>query len=344
MSRRLRRSKRGKSSPGRAARNQWSASAPEQAPLRIDHLGDVEIFVTVAELASLAQAAEQMGLTRKTVQTRVARLETRLGRPLLQRGTGEFGLTEEGDRFVRHGRRILAEVRRAEEALITEEDAVEGTVRVGLCSAVAGTDEVLRVRDLLTAHPDLNIELLVSDHPLDLEEHRLDVALSIGPEPDSAYRAHRIAALADTVLAASPAYVAERGLPDDLEELSQHTTVRRVVAGHPESVWTLLDGEQEPHEVAVTGRLASSDSRVRHEAIRAGLGIGLVRRPNLARDVEAELLVPVLPAFRFAPVVVSIAYARATPHPNRVDTLVRFLDGMLAEQQAIGGDETMGAA
>ncbi|MEO0605723.1 MAG: LysR family transcriptional regulator, partial [Myxococcota bacterium] len=181
--------------------------------MRIDHLGDVEVFVTVAELGSLVEAADKLGFTRKAVQTRVARLETRLGRPLIDKGSAEFALTDEGQRFVRHGRRILAEVRRAEEALIPAEDVVNGVVRVGLCSDAAGAEEVARITDLLVAHPDLSIEIVVSDQPLDLEEHRLDVALSIGPEPDSVFRSHRIAALSDTVLAASPTYVAERGVP-----------------------------------------------------------------------------------------------------------------------------------
>ncbi|MEN0068494.1 MAG: LysR family transcriptional regulator [Myxococcota bacterium] len=310
--------------------------------MRIDHLGDVEVFVTVAELGNLNEGAEQLGLTRKTVQSRIARLETRLGRQLLRRGASDLALTDEGERFVRHGRRILAEVRRAEEALILPEDTVGGTVRVGLCSAVAGPDEAHRIADLLVAHPELNIEVLVSDSPLDLEEHRLDVALTIGPEPDSVFRAHRIAALADTVLAASPAYLADRGTPTEPADLGQHAIIRRVVGGQAESAWTLLDAEQEPHEVVVSGRFASSDARLRHEAIRAGLGIGLVRRPNLERDVDANLLVPVLPGYRFAPVVVSIAYARATPHPNRVDAIVRFLDETLASE---GVDDTsMGAA
>lgn len=339
---RVHRSKRGPSPIGRAARIQWSATASEQAPLRIDHLGDVEVFVTVAELGSTAEAAAQLGLTRKAVQSRVGRLETRLGRQLVQRGTTELALTDEGNRFVRHGRRILAEVRRAEEALILPEDRVEGTVRVGLCSAVAGAEEVARLTDLLIAHPELNIELMVSEEPLDLEEHRLDVALSIGPEPDSVFRAHRIAALGDTVLAASPAYVGERGLPATPEDLAQHTVVRRLVAGNPEGVWTLLDHEHEAHEVAVSGRFSSSDARLRHEAMRAGLGIGLVRRPNLERDVDANRLVPILPGFRFAPVVVSIAYARATPHPNRVDAIVSFLDELLSAEGL--DDESMGAA
>jgi len=339
---RLRRSKRGTSPAGRAARNQWTATASELAPLRIDYLGDVEVFVTVAELGSTAEAAEQLGLTRKTVQSRVTRLETRLGRQLVQRGSTDLALTDEGERFVRHGRRILAEVRRAEEALIVPDDVIEGTVRVGLCSPVAGADEVHRISDLLMGHPELRIEVIVSDSPLDLDEHRLDVALTVGPEPDSVFRAHKISALADTVLAASPDYLAEKGVPSEPSDLADHLVVRRLVGGSPESVWTLLDSEQDPHEVVVSGRFASSDARLRHEAIRAGLGVGLVRRPNLERDVDANRLVPVLPGFRFAPVVVSIAYARATPHPQRVDTIVRFLDEMLSGERV--DDESVGAA
>ncbi|MEO0601090.1 MAG: LysR substrate-binding domain-containing protein, partial [Myxococcota bacterium] len=115
-----------------------------------------------------------------------------------------------------------------------------------------------------------------------------------------------------------------------------------IVGGSPEDVWTLLDSEHEPHEVAVTGRIASSDARLRIEAVRAGIGIGLVCKPNLDRDIDANRLVPILPSFRFAPVVVSIAYARATPHPTRVDAMVRFLDELLSGERR--DDESVGAA
>ena len=343
MSRRQRRTKRGTSSlsVGPPA-SSGPPQASEQAPLRIDHLGDIEVFVTVAEVGSTAEAAERLGLPRKAVQSHVARLETKLGRQLLKRGTTSAELTEEGERFVRHGRRILTEVRRAEEALIVPEELVEGTVRVGLCSAVAGAEEVARITNLLIAHPELEIELVVSDEALDLEEHRLDVTLTIGPEPDSVFRAHRIAALSDTVLAASPTYIRERGMPADPGELAEHAVVRRLIDGIPERTWTLLDGDQDPHEVKVSGRFSSSDARLRHEAIRAGLGIGLVRKPNLVRDIDAERLVPVLPSFRFAPVVVSIAHARSTPHPSRVDAIVQFLDELLSGNHL--DDESIGAA
>lgn len=259
-------------------------------------LEDVRAFCTVAELGTVSAAARQLGETKGGISRRVTRLERRLGVALLARTPRAVTPTEEGAVFFA----------RAREALTWLEDAVEGArqsrhVPQGHLRVTAPMDFGLEVLPQIVvkfraSHPQITVELLITDTPLDLAANRIDLALRAqeGNLPDMGYRASAVARF-KVRLYASPRYLAGRDgaitAPSDL-------------AGHD----LLL-----PQEMCSPSQLVLTDHRGRRQTVEdrpvmragdfaslmrlasAGGGIGPIPVPVAAPAVEAGALVPILP-------------------------------------------------
>lgn len=252
---------------------------------------EMEVFTRVVERGGLSAAARASCLTPSAVSKLVARLERRLGVRLLVRTTRRLQLTPEGAAFYERSARILDEIAAAEKEAAAGA-APRGRLRVNASVHFAMAYLLPLVPDFLAAHPQMSIEVTITDRVVDLLEERADVAIRVGPMRDSQLVARKIAK-SRAMVVATPAYLARAGLPRTPEDLAHHNmlgfTFTRILEG-----WPFMDGEGGIVSVPPRGNAQVSDGIAMHQLALAGLGVARLAEFQVREDVAAGRLVPVL--------------------------------------------------
>ncbi len=296
-------------------------------------LNDIVVFTKVVETKSFTGAAEQLGLPKSTVSRKLAQLEERLGVRLVQRTTRKLALTDIGQAYYERASRIVADVMAAEQLVTDMQATPRGRVRV-----TASVDISTRVlgpvcADFLSKHPDVNVELDATDRIVDLIEDGFDVALRIGPLSESTLIAKRLCAL-DFVLCASPAYLAARGTPANVDDLDAHDRVLFTPSARIQS-WPLTRTEG-TYEFGRPARFASNNVGAIRGAALAGAGIALVPKFMVADDLTAGTLIGLLPEWTAGGNELFAVYPARQNLPPRLALFIDFLAAKMASCTQFG--------
>jgi len=190
----------------------------------MDRFESMAVLVTAVEAGSLSAAARRLGTPLATISRKVAELETHLNTRLLNRTNRRLTLTDAGQSYVAACRRILEEVGEAERAARGEYSAPKGDLLI-TAPVVLGRLRVLPVVvEFLRAYPEIDIRMMLTDGLVQLVENQVDLAVRIGELPDSSLVATRVGSIR-RVVCASPAYFAERGMPNRPDDLAAHSCI-----------------------------------------------------------------------------------------------------------------------
>lgn len=285
---------------------------------------DMAAFVQVVEKGSFAAAAKDLSLTPSAVSKIVTRLEQRLGIQLLTRTTRRLVLTEEGETYHLRCRDILAAIEAAESEVTSSGSHPRGHIRVNAGTAIGRHQLALLLPEFLAAHPDITIELGISDQQIDLVAENVDVALRAGPLADSGLVARRIAD-ARRVICASPSYLEKRGTPTRPADLPNHNCI--LIAGLPHLArWAFYTRDGIDH-IRVRGDLTTDNADVMVDLAIAGHGIIRMVDVHVARAVANGLLIPLLTKQHV--VDPTPIWALTPPGRNRVPRVRAFLDFLI---------------
>lgn len=267
----------------------------------------LRIFVTVAERGSFARSAEVLALARPRVTEAIAELEREMGVRLLHRTTRRTTLTGEGELLLDRAIQLLADADQTRDMFGGQDKAPRGRLRVDVPVALARSLIVPNLPSFRSAHPGIEIVLGVSDQPTDLIADGIDCVIRIGALPPSSL-VGRLIGRVDLVVCGSPAYLAERGTPKTMTDLSDHDTViyfsgrtRRPIE------WQLIDGGAE-HAVRTRPSMFVNDSEAMVACALAGLGLIQIPRVSVAEHLERGALVQVLADLSAVTRPVSILY------------------------------------
>ncbi len=256
----------------------------------IGRSGEMEIFATVVGKGSLSAAARVVGLSPSAVSRVIARLEDRLGVRLLIRTTRAIALTPEGEDYHRAALRILRDLDESEQH-IADQAAPRGRLRVSSTHAHGRKILVPLLGEFLARYPAINVDLSITDTRIDLIEERADVAIRIGPLPDSDLTARRLGDSARAVVA-SPAYLEKHGMPMVPEDLLRHNCIgfnfRRASPAWPFK----RDGEIFTLEPGGNIEVNNGDTVV--QLALEGIGIGRVGTFNVAHHLVDGTLIELL--------------------------------------------------
>ncbi|MFM9851968.1 MAG: LysR family transcriptional regulator [Sphingomonadaceae bacterium] len=244
-------------------------------------------FVSVADSGSFSVAANRLGLTQSTVSKQIAALEAHLTARLFHRTTRSLALTNEGSAFYESVQRALAAIDEAQ-ASIGPTAEVHGLLRVTMPLTLAESRLIAIIADFLADNSQLQIDLSVSDHPLNLVADNIDIALRVGRLVDSNLVARKIGTT-HRVLVASPAYLAKAGRPQAINDLVRHNCVLYSLSSSG-SRWMFASGEA----VQVSGNFRASSPNALRAAALAGIGIALNARWLFEREIESGALEIVL--------------------------------------------------
>lgn len=271
----------------------------------MDRLHELEVFVAVANLGSLAKAGARLRLSPPAVTRALAALEDRLGARVFQRTTRSLSLTEVGTRYLESARLLLSDYEQAAHEAVGELALPQG--HLSLSASVTFGRSVLAplVREFLQAYPKVSASVLLLDRVVNLVEEGIDAALRIGELPDSTLMARRVGAVR-RVLVASPAYLAAAMPLTAPADLRTHVVI--AFSGlMPNREWRFHTGGR-VLPIAVHPQLEINDAVATIAAAEAGEGIAPALSYMVAEALQAGRLVEVLAEFAPPPVPVQLVY------------------------------------
>ncbi|VTU19193.1 D-malate degradation protein R [Variovorax sp. PBL-H6] len=322
----------------------------------MDDLKPLAVFAETVAAGSMSAAARRLGMSPSAVSQVIRTLEVQGGVTLLHRSTRKLALTEAGERYYPHCKRLLEAARAAAESLQQARDAPTGELRVsapvGFANHIAPA-----LAPLLAEAPQLRLRLLVDDAMIDLIDARIDVAVRVGRLADSSWVARRLCDFG-TVLCASPAYLERRGAPVGPEELPAHqwlafwreasieTPQESFVA--PEGVGThgfrrgalkramstsqaesmpldLYAADGQHQRVHVEARIASNNAIALQQMCEHGLGIARLARADVLPSLQRGMLVEVLAPWRLPSMPVWAMTPRREGQAAKVSAAVNYL-------------------
>jgi DNA-binding transcriptional LysR family regulator len=270
----------------------------------MDRVEAMAAFVAVADERGFSAAARSLGVSPPAITRSIAALERHLGVTLFHRSTRAVSLTDEGAAFLERARRILAELREAEQIAMGGRSVPRGQLYV-TAPVMFGRLHVLpTIGDLLAQYDGLTARMLLIDRNVRIVEEGIDVAVRIGSLADSSLRATTIGSVEQTIVA-SPAYLAQHGVPAVPADLAAQRCIvgSRVRVGN---AWRFGRNGDVIVEVAPCLTVNTIDTTI--AAAEAGLGLANVLSYQSAEAIAAGRLVRVLAAHAPPPLPVNLLY------------------------------------
>ncbi|CAG1019861.1 HTH-type transcriptional regulator DmlR [Burkholderiaceae bacterium] len=307
----------------------------------MDRFEGMRIFVAVADARGFAPAARQLGLSPPAVSRAIVALEAHLGAQLLRRTTRSVALTDVGERFLADCKRILAEVAGAEAAASGSHAVPQGLLAITASQMFGRLHVTPVVLDFLALHPQVSVRTYFVDHIVHLFEEGFDVALRIAHLPDSGLTAIPVGQLR-RVIVASPAYLAQRGVPRSAADLAQHDGIGFAFDGAAVAPWALYPpgrkgkGDREIGHPRM--QLSANTGELGIAAALAGRGLARALSYQVAPHVQRGELHIVLADHEPPPVPVQVVYADGRKAAAKVRAFVEFAVERLRREPVLNGN------
>jgi DNA-binding transcriptional LysR family regulator len=278
----------------------------------MDALGfdDLKLFARVAALGTLSAVARERDVPVSQVSRALSRIEKTCGARLIHRSTHGLALTVEGETFLDYCRRIAGTLEELEGDFATKQREASGLVRVAASTVIAQYLLLPGLSGLSERHPQLRVELEVSDRLADMARDGIDIAIRTSSALPDTMVARQIGMLG-RALYASPEYAARAGLPSHPDHLGRHRLIANSAATHL-NLWPfIVDGN--PVKLPAEGHWRTNDTGLAANMVLQGLGIGRLATIAAEPLVRQQRLVPVLPTFvdpQPVPIYAVIAGAR----------------------------------
>lgn len=288
-------------------------------------LNAIQTFIRVAEAGSFSAAARQNGMKQSAVSQQIAALEEALGVVLLHRTTRSMALTEQGERYLQQVRHLLNAMEELEQQLRPDSQPLSGRVHIQLPSGI-GQRLMPSLIAFQQAHPALQLTLALKDRLSDLIAEGVDLAIRLSESPPATLAA-RVLTTVETVLVASPDWMARHGTLQTPAELAHHPHVR-FSGVSPDAPLQLLSAT-ERISVPVKSVFRANNSDALRQALEAGLGIGGLQTLIGAEALASGRLVRLLPDWRLPDRYLYAIFPDARFIPHRVRALVARLSEVL---------------
>lgn len=258
---------------------------------------DLRFIMTVASHRTLADTARALNITPPSVTLRLQHIERKLSIKLIQRPSRIVSLTEEGQLLLDKGLPILKGLDDLQEQLDERKEQVCGKLRV-LAPLGFGNDYVAPLLGEYKAkHPQLDIELELSDNPNWASHHKWDIIIYIGALNDSSLKMITLAKN-QRFICASPEYIQEMGCPEEPQELVRHRCIALRENNEDVTLWQFINGVDGKSEVVrINPTLASNEGRVIKDWAMAGLGIIMRSEWDVQPQINSGELVRLLPTY-----------------------------------------------
>jgi DNA-binding transcriptional LysR family regulator len=283
-------------------------------------LDNLTLFLRIVEKGGLAAAGRELGLSAASVSERLVALEKYYGAALLHRTTRAISLTDEGRLLVQGARRLLAEADELEALIRLGVEKISGPIRLSAPIDLGRSYLVPILDAFLAEHPEVTIDLNLTDGYVDLVGQGQDLAIRYGELADSTLRVKRLGNNR-RVVCASPAYLSRKGLPQHPDGLADHECILMRFGLTIDREWPfLIDGEA--RRVVVRGQRIANDGGLVRDWCRNGYGIARKSIWDIEADLKAGTLVEILQEFSAGSTGLQIVYPATQDQPKRVRLLI----------------------
>lgn len=288
----------------------------------MDLVEGIRVFVAAVESGSFSGAAARLGISPKLASKYIAELEARLGAQLLQRTTRRLGMTAAGETLMQRAPDWLDQLDDMTAGLREGRKGLSGTLRVSAPVTFGELHVQSALHRFRADHPDLVMDLRLSDRFVDLAAEGIDVAIRIGRLDDSALVARKLGRTS-LLMVAAPAYLARHGRPERLDDLPGHICIRDTNL-RGDGAWPLLE-EGTLRRIAVTGPYLVNSARVARNLALDGEGIALCPDYVVSDDLASGALQHLLPQFCGPQLDIHAVYLGQRRLARRTRALLDFL-------------------
>ena len=286
---------------------------------------DITAFLVSARTGGFSAAAREIGTTPSVVSKRVGRLEDEIGTRLFTRTTRALSLTPEGERLQPRLQQIVAELDDALDQNDPRGRLLRGTLRLRAPASLGSKYVGPLVTEFQKLNPGISVELHLIDRQVNPLEENFDLSLGASMLGFGGLRETALAPY-PRKLVASPAYIAERGMPLTLQGIAHHECITFLLLGH---TWT-FDGPTGQVSIGVRGRLTVNDSRTIVGAAVSGMGIAIVPEFHAYDALREGTLVEVMPGYSVAELWFKTLVPNHKAHRPEIRALVDFLRASFA--------------
>ena len=297
----------------------------------MEALSELTLFSLVAKNGSLSAAARELNVTPPAVSKRLAQLESRLGVRLLNRTTRRLSLTNEGEVYLANVRRILADIEELERVVSSSRAAPKGLLRVNATLGFGRTYIAPVVSAFAKRYPEVEVQLQLTDRPLNLAEEAFDVGIRFGELPDARLIARKVSANR-RFLCAAPAYLKKFGYPKVPDDLARHNCIVLRQNDAAYGIWRFARGRK-TDTVKVRGALSSNDGEVALTWALDGHGILMRAEWDIAKYLRSGRLQLVLEEYSLPPADIHAVYPERHNLSAKVRVFVEFLVAQFQERQ-----------
>lgn len=296
----------------------------------------MQSFVAVVDTGSLTHAAQTLGVTKAMVSMHLKQLEADLGSMLMVRTTRTLALTGVGERFYADCVQVLGDARHAVENARSQHASLSGELRVSSTLEYGIHMVVPALAAFARMHPDLRVDFSGTTSLVNLVADRFDLAIRLGHLGDSGYRATSLGAF-DIVLVASPAYIAQHGLPRVPADLQPLQWV--VLSGFDQRIKLLKsDGTAPAFPVPYRSHVQADSALAKLHFLLADMGIGVLPEWVVRQDLRQGRLVRLLPDYTMAQQGVYAVFPNTRHIPAKVRQFIDFLQDYVKRDACQDGE------
>ena len=288
---------------------------------------ELAYFAALASAGSLSAAARELNVSTAAVSKRLAAMEKRLGVGLVRRTTRRMSLTPEGELYLQHARRILAELNDMELEVSGARGTPLGLLRVNATLGFGRSHVAPVLSRFVRKYPQVEVQLQLSVNPPPLTDDAFDVCIRFGEPPDARVVARRIAGNR-RLLVAAPAYLALAGTPQAPQDLMRHNCIGIRQGDEAYGLWRLTGtraGDRRTVAINTRGTLATNDGEIAVNWALDGHGILLRAEWDVARYLRSGRLVQVLADYVTPAADVYAVYPQRHQRSARVRAFVDFI-------------------
>jgi DNA-binding transcriptional LysR family regulator len=287
----------------------------------MDRFHELTAFIAVVEAGGFTAAARRTGDSQSSISKAIGALEKRLGVALFHRNTRSVTLTDQGRKYYDRAKPLLDGMDDADSELTNSTHHVSGLMRIAASGTFGRLHVLPLIADLLSLHPGLQVDLVLSDFVRDMVEDGIDLAIRVGPVNDPEAIVRRVASTA-LVCVGSRRYFDRRGMPTTPAELAEHNCL--VYRGSEEPAHWSFAGPDGRFSVSVRGNLTSNSVETIRAGVLAGVGIGRFAQASLADDLRHSDVITILDEFMGAARDISLVWPRRRFVPARVRQVTDF--------------------
>lgn len=293
-------------------------------------LNQLAIFIRVVDEGSFTAAGNALNVPKSRISRMVADLESTLGVRLLQRSTRQISLTQVGADYYNNCKHLVAEIMEVHTVITDRQDHPHGILRIAVPMVVGSGIFGRFVANFQKLYPEVRVEIAHTDRQVNLIEEKFDLGLFVGELPESSLVARTITDT-DTIICASPEYLAKVGQPKSPHDLVAMDMVR-IGEGMQSESYHFIHAAGEVAEVKLEPKIVTNHIAAALNSVAQGAGIGVVPLFMVGEYILSGRMIPLLPDWKLKPEPISVVY----PSRQYLSLKVRrFIDFLVQEVETL---------